>query len=64
MSEENGKVCCNCRHNKRYRDERGMFYCKCEVNGERLHYVGVMTGWCRHWAKESEESGNDKRRED
>ena len=55
MSEENGKVCCNCRHNKRYHDEGGMVYCECEVSGEWLGYEKVMEGWCRHWAKESEE---------
>lgn len=52
MSEENGKVCCNCRHNKRYHDEGGMVYCECQVSGKWLGYIQVMTGWCRHWAKE------------
>lgn len=59
MSEENGKVCCNCRHNKRYHDEGGMIYCECEVSGDWLSYVRVMTGWCRHWAKESEEDSDE-----
>lgn len=52
MSEKNGKVCCNCRHNKRYYYEGGMYYCECEVTGEYLGYTRVMEGWCRHWAKE------------
>lgn len=55
MSEENGKVCCNCRHNKRYQDKSGMIRCECEVSGKRLGYVQVMDGWCRHWAKEKED---------
>lgn len=62
MSEENGKVCCNCRHNKRYHDEGGMTYCECEISGDWLSYIRVMTGWCRHWAKEKEENiGTDKK---
>ena len=56
MSEANGKVCCNCRHNKRYQNESGMIQCECEVSGKRLGYVQVMDGWCRHWAKDKAES--------
>ncbi len=56
MSEANGKVCCNCRHNKRYCDEYGVFYCVCEVTRRRLGYVKVLIGWCRHWAKDKAES--------
>ena len=63
MSEENGKVCCNCRHCMRYRrwiDDSVV--CRCEVSGEWLSYIRVMTGWCRHWAKEKEENiGPDKK---
>lgn len=55
MSEENGKVCCNCRHNKRYRGKSGTIHCECEINGKWLSYIRVMTGWCKHWAKESED---------
>lgn len=54
MSEANGKVCCNCRHNKRYQDKSGMIQCVCEVSEKRLGYVQVMDGWCRHWAKDKE----------
>lgn len=54
MSAENGKVCCNCRHNKRYPDKSGMIRCECEVSEKRLGYVQVMDGWCRHWAKDKE----------
>ena len=52
MSEANGKVCCNCRHNIRHRDEEDMCHCECEVKGKWLSYLKVMTGWCRYWAKE------------
>lgn len=58
MSEENGKVCCNCRHCERYHDENGLVtHCECEVSGKWLGYVQVMEYWCRHWAKEK---GSDK----
>ena len=56
MSAENGKVCCNCRHCIRERDEDGgSVYCICEVSGDYLEYIRVMEGWCRHWAKEKED---------
>lgn len=54
MSAENGKVCCNCRHNKRYYDEGGMCYCECEIKGVFLSYQEVMAGWCRRWAREKQ----------
>lgn len=54
MSEANGKVCCNCKHCIRIR-EGGACYCKCEIIDKFLHYTQVMTGWCRHWAKEKKE---------
>ena len=60
MSEENGKVCCNCRYNKRYYDEDGTICCACEVTRKRLGYVKVMTGWCRHWAKDRGGEVNEK----
>lgn len=56
MSVENGKVCCNCRHNIRYWDEGGMCYCKCVVNDKYMSYIQVMTGWCRHWSRDKVES--------
>ena len=52
MSVENGKVCCNCRHNIRYHDEGGMCYCECDIEHHYIGYVECMEGWCRHWAKE------------
>ena len=55
MSEENGKVCCNCRHN--IREGKGAdIHCRCDVTGDYLGYVRVMTYWCRHWSKERDEN--------
>lgn len=51
MSVENGKVCCNCRHNIRHWDN-DYCHCECEVTKEYLGYVTVMSYWCRQWAKE------------
>lgn len=53
MSEENGKVCCNCRHCKRI-PQKDYVECHCEIDDRYLGYTEVMTGWCRHWAKERE----------
>ena len=61
MSEENGKVCCTCRHCIRMRDDKGEFtHCECELNHGFLHYWTVMSYWCRHWSKEQE---RDRRHE-
>ena len=62
MSVENGKVCCNCRHNNRERDKKyGITICICEVCNKYMSYTQVMDGWCRHWAKEkSQEESEDK----
>lgn len=54
MSVENGKICCNCRHCIRERDEK-ILYCYCEIYKRYLSYVEVMGLWCRRWAKEKEE---------
>lgn len=50
MSEENGKVCCNCRHNIRT-GQGADIRCHCDMTGDYLGYVGVMTYWCRHWSR-------------
>lgn len=50
MSEENGKVCCNCRHNIRTGGIEKV--CHCELDGHRIGYIECMTGWCRRWAEE------------
>ena len=55
MSAENEKVCCNCRHCKRIHDDKyDVVFCRCEVERVYLNYAEVMTGWCRHWAKEDD----------
>ena len=56
MSVENEKVCCNCRHNKRIEKENGNIECRCDIDDRILLYITVMTHWCRHWSKESEET--------
>lgn len=60
MSEENGKVCCNCRHNIRVKDKKYGIRCQCEIDNKYMDYMWVMEGWCRHWAtdeKKWEEKG-------
>ena len=55
MSEKNGKVCCNCRHCIRSRDDKyNMTVCRCEIDGTYLTYADVMIGCCRAWKKEKE----------
>lgn len=55
MSVENGRVCCNCRHCIRERNEETLYTeCHCEISGVYLTYASVMGNWCRHWAKERE----------
>lgn len=58
MSEENGKVCCNCRHNNRKWTD-GKCECKCGISGDWLSYLRVMTGWCKHWAKERNNNNDE-----
>ena len=55
MSEENGKVCCNCRHNIRRDDDKGFTHCYCEIDDKYMGYAQVMEGWCKHWSKERRE---------
>lgn len=52
MSVENGKVCCNCRHDIRTKDKSGDIKNTCDIDGSYIGYVKCMTGWCRHWAKD------------
>lgn len=54
MSVENEKVCCNCKY-RRNRDNDNKIYCWCNFTGRYLSYAEIMTGWCRHWSKESED---------
>ncbi len=55
MSEENGKVCCNCRHCIRTGEETNI-KCYCDITGIRLFYISVMTHCCKHWSREKTES--------
>ena len=55
MSEENGKVCCNCRHNIRKREvmfQETFINCYCDIDNHYIGYIECMEDWCRHWAKE------------
>ena len=52
MSAENGKVCCNCRHNIRIDDEKYGVRCYCEIKEKYMGYLEVMDGWCKRWAKD------------
>lgn len=51
MSEKNGKVCCNCRHNIRTSRAIGTV-CHCAITGNYIGDIDCMTGWCRHWSRE------------
>ena len=55
MSVENGKVCCNCRHNVRKEDEKYGTVCYCEIRDYNLSYAQVLEGWCRRWSKGKDE---------
>ena len=63
MSVENGKVCCNCRHNIRHYEDKGGA-CYCDIDNHYIGYIECMEGWCRHWSKDKAgdtdgNSGND-----
>lgn len=53
MSVENGKVCCNCRHNIR-RDEGGDCINYCDVDRHYIGYLECMTGCCGLWGTEAD----------
>ena len=53
MSVENGKVCCNCRHNIRTHKETHI-ECHCDLDNHYIGYVACMSYWCRHWSKNKE----------
>ena len=61
MSVENGKVCCNCRHNIRT-GELGNKKCHCDIDGHYIGYVDCMEFWCRRWAKERRWNETDSRK--
>ena len=52
MSTENGKVCCNCRHNIRTPRENRFCETTCEIDGHYIGYVDCMEHWCRRWASD------------
>lgn len=52
MSEANGKVCCNCRHNIRA-EENGRIVPRCDLDNHYIGYIATFEHWCRHWAKET-----------
>ena len=57
MSEENGKVCCNCRHNIRKHEimfQETFINCYCDIDNHYIGYAECMEGWCRHWSKKKE----------
>ena len=51
MSVENGKVCCNCRHNIRM-ENPVRINCYCDIDGHYIGYAECMEGWCRRWASD------------
>ena len=60
MSEENGKVCCNCRHCIRTGGKITFVKCRCDIDDSWLSYITVMTHWCRHWSRDKTESEEKK----
>ncbi|MCC8163429.1 MAG: hypothetical protein LIO86_09790 [Lachnospiraceae bacterium] len=55
MSADNEKVCCNCRHDIRIKDNDGMVVRnECDIDDHYIGYVECMEGWCRHWVRERE----------
>lgn len=51
MSMENGKVCCNCRHNIRTGETENI-KCNCEIDNHYIGYLECFDGWCRRWASD------------
>ena len=61
MSVENGKVCCNCRHNIRLVETvyQAIIECHCDIDNHYIGYVECMEYWCKHWSKEKDKVGVD-----
>jgi hypothetical protein len=59
MSVENGKVCCNCRHNKRI-GKMPYLTCRCDIDNSYLTYITVMTFCCKHWSRDRGESEEEE----
>lgn len=49
MSVDNGKVCCNCRHNIRTGEVTNI-KCHCDIDGSYIGYVQCLEYCCRHWS--------------
>ena len=60
MSAENGKVCCNCKHNIRTGEKD--IICNCDIDGHYIGYIECFEHWCRRWAKDKswEDRENDE----
>ena len=57
MSEQNGKVCCNCQHCIRFltsEGEHSQVGCVCEIDEHYIGYVECMEHWCKQWSNERE----------
>ena len=53
MSVDTSKVCCNCKHCIRSRDEKyDMIVCYCDVHKMYLSYAQVLGSVCGDWEKE------------
>ena len=56
MSVENGKVCCNCKHNIRTKG-LDLIECRCDFDGSWLSFVAVMTHWSRDKSESEDNNG-------
>lgn len=57
MSVRSGKVCNDCNHCIRERDNYNVIVCKCEVHDMYLSYESISGGCCKHWEKPKEAEG-------
>lgn len=55
MSVRSGKVCNDCNHCIRERDNYNVIVCKCEVHDMYLSHESVNGGCCKHWEKPQED---------
>jgi hypothetical protein len=55
MSEDEEKVCRNCKHRKR--TVLNAIYCKdnCGIDGHFINYASYFTGTCDYWEKGKED---------
>lgn len=53
MRDETDKLCINCRHCIRSKDEKyGIIFCRCDMRNRYLSYADALCGRCRKWEKE------------